>query len=592
MGDHTSETLQQLQKRLETYACKRLLGDRDLKLDENSIPLILNHIDCFVSQSRGNKSVEDVYFCPYEFHGQDDDVWDKVGQAIGNLKALKRIHIFTHNTCHDNDNEDEDSPNWGELARILSHIRQKVEVNFDDSDLWAVGELQALARAIRGHPTITGFGSCYHFPYDYMDAALATLPALESILLSTDGRHARAEDESTVDHHHESLTELLRVPSLRSVCFESVCFTPALCQATANALMDGTAVTELEFDCCLFSEEECVTILANAFTRNTSVSHIKVVKPLDDALCDALAMALPSNSTLQELSFLQNVIYDPSLSPVFLALERNTGLKTLKVDVCIPMDESLSTAIKNGLGMNETLESLEFHNVDLIDDNADLWCRALSFLRTNKALKSLMVDLQDDVTQSCLSTFRVDIAAMLQENASVVSLSVRSNFALNADEFFVLVTALQQNTTLKILKLSYYEMLDLTDDEDKRMAALLKKNYALESLPDIGREYRPGDLDAILRLNRAGRRYLVQDGSSVSKGVEVLSRVNNNINCAFLHLLENPRLCDRSAVEMVTAGESIGRSTNPSASSGGGKREHACVHKSRDRESCWRRTYR
>jgi hypothetical protein len=58
-------------------------------------------------------------------------------------------------------------------------------------------------------------------------------------------------------------------------------------------------------------------------------------------------------------------------------------------------------------------------------------------------------------------------------------------------------------------------------------------------------------VDAILRLNAAGRRYLVQDGSSISKGVEVLSRVNNDINCVFLHLLENPRLCDRRAVEMV-----------------------------------------
>jgi hypothetical protein len=61
---------------------------------------------------------------------------------------------------------------------------------------------------------------------------------------------------------------------------------------------------------------------------------------------------------------------------------------------------------------------------------------------------------------------------------------------------------------------------------------------------------------AILRLNAAGRRYLVQDGSSVSKGVEVLSAVSEEINCVFLHLLENPRLCDRNAVEIVCTFES------------------------------------
>jgi hypothetical protein len=31
-------------------------------------------------------------------------------------------------------------------------------------------------------------------------------------------------------------------------------------------------------------------------------------------------------------------------------------------------------------------------------------------------------------------------------------------------------------------------------------------------------------------------------------------------------LLESPKLCDRRAVEIVTAGESNGRSTNPNAS--------------------------
>jgi hypothetical protein len=58
----------------------------------------------------------------------------------------------------------------------------------------------------------------------------------------------------------------------------------------------------------------------------------------------------------------------------------------------------------------------------------------------------------------------------------------------------------------------------------------------------------------------------------------VLSRVNNDINCVFLHLLENPRLCDRRAVEMLTAGDSIVRSTDLTASSGGGKREQASAH--------------
>jgi hypothetical protein len=57
--------------------------------------------------------------------------------------------------------------------------------------------------------------------------------------------------------------------------------------------------------------------------------------------------------------------------------------------------ESLSTAMRDGLRMNETLESLKFNHININDDGADLWCRAFSFLRTNKGLKSLVVSVGD-----------------------------------------------------------------------------------------------------------------------------------------------------------------------------------------------------
>ena len=117
----------------------------------------------------------------------------------------------------------------------------------------------------------------------------------------------------------------------------------------------------------------------------------------------------------------------------------------------------------------------------------------------------------------------------------------------------------------------FESLITLTHDEDKQMAGLLKKNYAMKSLPGIHLENEVGNVGAILRLNEAGRRYLIEDGSSASKGVEVLSAVSNEINCVFLHLLENPTLCDRSAVETASDSDStdIGGSVNPI-----GKREH------------------
>jgi hypothetical protein len=96
MGDHSNETLQ-FQKRRdeEKYARDRILGGVYLNLDQDTINWILNHIDCFDSQARLNESIGEVVLYPYPDTGQDIEVWDKVGKAIGNLQSLKRLGIDT-----------------------------------------------------------------------------------------------------------------------------------------------------------------------------------------------------------------------------------------------------------------------------------------------------------------------------------------------------------------------------------------------------------------------------------------------------------------------------------------------------------------
>jgi hypothetical protein len=66
---------------------------------------------------------------------------------------------------------------------------------------------------------------------------------------------------------------------------------------------------------------------------------------------------------------------------------------------------------------------------------------------------------------------------------------------------------------------------------------------------------------------------LFKDGSSSPKGVDVLSAVSDDIDCVFLHLLENPGLCNRSAVDATT--RSCQQGINLDESSSSGKRELA-----------------
>jgi hypothetical protein len=156
MGDHTTEMLEVQSSRDEKYARKRLLGCGSLYLDVDTISWIMNHIDCFVSQSRGNKSISLLKVCPHTpFGGHDDDAWEKFGQAIGNLQALEKLSIKTTLDCHDEaedceEDSDEDSDevlptesisDWEILARILRHVRQNVTVSISDERLRSMEEV-------------------------------------------------------------------------------------------------------------------------------------------------------------------------------------------------------------------------------------------------------------------------------------------------------------------------------------------------------------------------------------------------------------------------------------------------------------------
>jgi hypothetical protein len=127
------------------YYISLRLEQRTLHLNVDTLDLILNDIDCFVSQSRGNETIEVLVLYPCAFNGNDDNFWDKLGQAINNLQALELLRIYLVDVDHDDDLIVVPTHCWKILARILSHLRQKFGVELDDSNEWAMEEVQALA---------------------------------------------------------------------------------------------------------------------------------------------------------------------------------------------------------------------------------------------------------------------------------------------------------------------------------------------------------------------------------------------------------------------------------------------------------------
>jgi hypothetical protein len=452
----------------------------------------------------------------------------------------------------------------------------------DGLSSWNPEVLPVFARAIHGQAMITGFSTGAQFPFHCLDilcSTLLTLPALENVSFN-DITDQRAEDGQS----HESMVKLLQSPVLRIVEFEDVSFSDSLSRAIAKALKERSEITHLDLSNCSFPGGGGA-VIASALKTNTTLKHFHLDVTVDEVFYDVLAAALLSNSTLQKLTIFIAPGDSSScswLSPLFLALQVNTGLKELTIFRVNINDEELSTAMRLGLGRNSTLESLKLFNITSTDNDTSLWRDAFSFLRTNTALKKLAMLFEPDVTESHATAIRMEFPFMLCENESLETSSIKSHHA-RFEDYLVYIAAIQPNTTLK--KLEFQNLFCSMDkDKTKDLVSARKKNYGLEVIPAL--RYGGENVCSILQLNGAGRRYLVQDGSSISKGVDVLSGVSNAINSVFLHLLENPRLCDRTAVETASVDNiENAMSTSPRNQSvdGDGKREQqAPAHRGKE----------
>jgi hypothetical protein len=101
------------------------------------------------------------------------------------------------------------------------------------------------------------------------------------------------------------MAELLRAPSLRSIEFCHFCFTDALCQATANALKEGAAITSLAFHRCSFPDGKSEKI-ASALKRNATLTTFSIYSDgVNEAFYDAMAASLLSNLDARTANYLQ-----------------------------------------------------------------------------------------------------------------------------------------------------------------------------------------------------------------------------------------------------------------------------------------------
>jgi hypothetical protein len=263
---------------------------------------LFDYIDSFVELSRENTIVKEVTLYPFDSDAGNYEFWDKVGQIVGNLMNVHtlNIHLLPY---PDNDDDDDDRvPDWEILTRILPYLRRKVALDLIPETYDAEVEIQGLARAIHGHPMISGFSSHMGFSYANLVpwcSALVTLPSLENVIFCF--KEPETEDQRDLVNL-EPLKELLRAPALRVVGFNPFYFTNELCHVVARVLEETSSIIELSFlhGCTL--PDGGRAIITNALKRNASVTYVEFSDDFDESFCNTLAAVLLSNSTLQNLT--------------------------------------------------------------------------------------------------------------------------------------------------------------------------------------------------------------------------------------------------------------------------------------------------
>jgi hypothetical protein len=143
---------------------------------------------------------------------------------------------------------------WQAFANALCRVRQKIDLRLDGGSSWFENKVNRFTHAIQGIRTIWSFNSGHVIYWDDIHELLSALASLPSLEIVTIGHYPFQGDADDAFESPESLTKLLKLPSLRSIEFSCFRFTADLCQALLAAFNEGSFVTDLWLTDCFLGK--------------------------------------------------------------------------------------------------------------------------------------------------------------------------------------------------------------------------------------------------------------------------------------------------------------------------------------------------
>ena len=203
-------------------------------------------------------------------------------------------------------------------------------------------------------------------------------------------------------------------------------------------------------------------------------------------------------------------------------------------DIRFSSDDCKSLA--NIVSSNTCLETLELYECVFPTDGGRLFAHAL----INTTVRELHV--QHTIHDG---SFCEALLSSVPLNKSIETFSVHYNFKDTSSENFrfdidLIKNVTSQNGSIRFLTIRDTMNHRILDEKDVlELYSAVRESFTLECIDIYGRQ----PFSDITRLNRAGRRYLLEDAASRLKCISVLAKVKNDLNCLYFHLRENPIVC-------------------------------------------------
>ena len=478
--------------------------------------------------------------------------WRRIGQGIGNLKGLRELQINAGGYLHHHN-----EPDYVALASVLKGIDQMEQLVikldlFENDDMAFAKELHNCVWLrevqLKGYTEVS--------PMEVIAKELEKVPNLESF--ETSNCYNQLIPCRTLP---DQLFQLLKKPHLKQFSLERCNLTEHQCQLLKNVL-EQTKATTLNLQYSRFLGNGGKTIM-KSLSNNTSIAELTLsTGSLTRETCEAFATSLKANTSMTDLTIVteeeewapdQNVFDTTLLECIFTSIKAHLTLRYLNIG---DLDHWSEGVVKQ---FRDALESPECKVEELWlssrNDASAVWERLTPFLKNNRSLKILRL-IAAVGHKGVIAT-----ASSLSENNTLQSLEVcpcarfdyehaeHDNIDHEPSEKDFIsartVEALGKNDTLQRLVIDCchtHRMKDSCKEGSEQLLKALRRNFGIK-----GNELawqRDHDLrkpvEAIARLNGAGRRYLLEDPSSKKCCLNVLANVTDDIDALFIHLQENP----------------------------------------------------